>query len=338
LLGLIAAAEGGQFEAAPIIGGTTVIYPLGSESQVIADNASNVDAGIDYRASYTAMQLKREYSNGAWLFTRIHCESSGKTVASWPTHASNAFTPYVTYDQLVFLAHFRPLSGEPNLTGQTVKLSIKLTAKGKLHASRSGRYGAFDPLRAGYGIGGAGPVGMSRQRLLPELPDPNPPYDYDLPYNDEYWTDPFPVEVGQGGFFRIHYNFLVYGGADNVSEASATGDLFESGFRVSDLNDNLIWEYTRNADGSPGDRFALVLYNANSTGGGTGIPDVLAPGTPPPSISIRSLVNGNPEVDYEGILQQSDDLGLWEDMEPQPAPPFEIVNRPARRFYRARTP
>ena len=341
---LTVAASGGLFETSGRPSASTVIYPFGLESARFPDNWSEVLNGVEAKASFIATWQKQEFGNGTWFFARIHCEASAARVGQSTTGGGDGMSANVTLSrQNVFLSHFHPLSGEPNLTGQQLKLSLKFAVKGKLRAASGVPPQTFGPSAAQYGFVSSSPLfPLQLQRVLPD-PETHVAYNFDSAYDDEQWTPPAIVSVGPTGFFVLNYGVVESAGANNQpgqtsSVASATGDAFISGFRVSDLTDNVIWEYTRNADGSPGDRFALALYDPNAAGG-TGMAGVLAPGNPPPSIRIHRAASGNPEVDYEGVLQQTDDLaGPWQDAEPQPAPPFEVVDGTERRFFRARIP
>ena len=155
----------------------------------------------------------------------------------------------------------------------------------------------------------------------------------------EEWTPAVTVTVGSNGPFPLEYGVTVGAGTFNepnqdVARAAVSADGFLSGMQVLDLADNLLWEFSPNADGSPGDRFALILYDPESNE-----PlKALSMGAPRPEITIGVAESGNREVRSTGILQQSADLVEWTDMEPQPGPTFELPSGRLRQFYRARTP
>jgi hypothetical protein len=56
-----------------------------------------------------------------------------------------------------------------------------------------------------------------------------------------------------------------------------------------------------------------------------------------PSISINRQPTGSVEVSFAGVLQESDDLVTWTDVDPQPASPAPIPTVSDRKFFRTRS-
>jgi hypothetical protein len=333
----IVGAHGGQFDGSLL---TYKILPLALESAQLSEQRGDlrVDDGIMDGTSYIAKWQKRQIASRTWFFTRLHSEAFAQRTAplSGTTSYSGGGGSTVVWTENVKLVHLNPNPGETNLAGQTVKLRIKLRAKGRWRAL--GLDGAFpnqpdNSTSANLAVSAGNPsVNLFNGRVEGDADDQS--------FEQELWMPTIMPTIGQSGnTFTTRFSLSTgVNAANRPNQIQADGlifaDLVMAGFQVLDLSDNLIWEYAAYPDGSPGDRFALVLY---PSGGGPGFP--LAPGPSPVSIDIRRAANGNPEVDYEGILQQSTHLGGWQDVIPQPAPPFEIsTGSTPHQFFRARTP
>ncbi len=55
-----------------------------------------------------------------------------------------------------------------------------------------------------------------------------------------------------------------------------------------------------------------------------------------PTIAMRWTEDKMLEIDFNGVLQHSEDLMEWEDLDPQPVSPWTISPTAARRFFRSR--
>ena len=55
-----------------------------------------------------------------------------------------------------------------------------------------------------------------------------------------------------------------------------------------------------------------------------------------PAISIRRTAGNLLEIEFNGVLQHSENLTGWEDVDPQPLSPWTISPTTPRRFFRSR--
>ncbi|MBK8040375.1 MAG: hypothetical protein IPK22_25065 [Verrucomicrobiaceae bacterium] len=337
LIVLAASASGGQFDGAGSGGMTNKTLQLALQSAQLSDavSAVHVHDAVSDGASYIARWQKRTFGNGDWFFTRIHGEAFGRRIGTItePPQFGRGGGTQVQWKQQVYLAHRNPAPGESDLTGQSVKFRIKLKAKGRWRALGMNSSSPGQPdhtTSAEYRLSGHFPTsGTFYVNISGDDPEQT--------FEREEWMPTTTVTVGPSGQFLLQYSmsiaaYTVNRPGQTQGDAFIAADFVISGFQVLALNNSLIWEYASNVDGSPGDRFTMSLVSA----GGTAFPMGL--GAAPPAISLRQGVSGNPEVDYDGILQQSDDLIDWRDVVPQPPPPSEVSISSTRQFFRARGP
>ena len=59
---------------------------------------------------------------------------------------------------------------------------------------------------------------------------------------------------------------------------------------------------------------------------------------PMPTIMFSNGQNGEFVIEFTGVLQSSDRLGVWADIIPQPTSPYVVINPSGKMFYRAKNP
>jgi hypothetical protein len=291
------------------------------------DRGTIYSNGSSGRASYTVDWLSTSYLNGTWYSAVLRAHASSKKIAYQNKLSAVRSISTPQHRVLLKLVQRRTEPGDTDYSGQTVMLRCKVRAQGELStlATSSLPFPTDD---------------YANVQVSASCWNANISSRWEANKNERFsldaWGTPFPTTVGQlipeERSLSARVDVLSTNYSDILScSATVSASVFTAGFQVLDSSGALIWEYARNLDGSPGDKWVLEIYRSENESTGF----TLSMEEPLPFAAVRHDTNGDLLVDFYGKLEASDDLTKWSPVDNLISPYRIPYPLPSRGFFRA---
>jgi hypothetical protein len=297
----------------------------------------DMDVPLSGTSQYSVDWRSRVFSNGTWFFRSIQARTTSKK--SGPQDeigASLLAIAEAKHSVRIKLIQRQIESGDNNYSGIGVKLRFKIKVSGESVTEETKGDLASEYTGSSFSASFFNPMQGSTAAISFERQTTGS-------VSEEGWATPIDIVVDRNDatpelVLGVNMASRAANGPNySRSQAELSVRVMVSDFQVLDSSGAVIWDYAPNADGSPGDKWVLQIYDPSDPS--PGHPSIMALGEPPPFVAIRKDTNGDALVDFSGVLEESSNLIEWSPVHSSIFSPYRIPSPlSGQNYYRAHSP